>query len=140
MTEEAKAYLNNVYSEYILHKGNDKIQENEWLIYAQDAYLFMQHLTTDKFKTIMMNPKYDIQVKFTLINLTDLDYDLDKRKEIATETLGITSENVNSHSIQFATPKELVDEWEQEAHKKKVRLAQRYLAATGIFYRGLRNV
>ena len=137
MTEEIKTILESLYDDYKLYKGTERITNDEWSLYAIDAYFFLQYLSSNHFKEILFMPEYEIEIASAIINIADLEYDLQLRKQLMVENVGISSESVKSHSVTYTTTKELVDEFEREMHKKKVDLAKKYLQNTGIFYRGL---
>ena len=140
MSEEIKQYLIDLHSDYKAYTGNQDIPDEKWLMFITDAYLFLQYLSMERFASIVLNPKFEVAVDFALMKIVELDFELDDRKKISKENLGITNESVKSHSITYASTNELVEEWERDAHGKKVQIAGKYLQTSGIFHRGLISV
>ena len=137
MTEQQEAFLEGVFTNYVKYKGPERLTQDEWNLQAIESYYFLQYLTTNRFGDILLKEEYKNQVEFALIGISDLDFELAKRRKIAGVNMGIKSESVKSHSITYDSVQELADDWEKQAHQDKVELAQRYLLSTGIFYRGM---
>lgn len=140
---EQQERSDNMYVDYEYYKNEylgDKLTEKEFKKYSREASAYIDYLSSKAVKPII-DSKNGWRVKDAICKLSEMykqhDLDMNKLELISSQSIGLSSESVKSHSISFNNGTQ-----EKEKHLKafndlKYQTVFKYLLPLGMLYRGL---
>lgn len=128
------------YAFYIASFYGDKIPEDSFPKYATRADAYLDELTMGRYADESLGDDIKEAVRMAECAAAEQCFQADMTAEQAaaagTDLAAVSSETVGEHSVHFRSAEEL----DRQKESSVRRVIQRYLARTGLLYRGIAHV
>lgn len=109
-----------------------ELTEEDFPYFSKQAERYLNFVTSGRYQNVC--EEHLEAVKDCICELAELEQKVKKQEMKIDNNQVISSESVGSYSVSYVTP-EITEE--RQADKDRYRIVKKYLAATGLLYRGV---